>query len=1303
MAFGGLKKWFEDRVSNVGNVVGAIAHGINPLDNGQGWTNKPVNTSNTPQERADDARLQAAVRQARSNVVSGSMTPQQARGFALSNAAFSTPTFQRAITPDQAIYKPGQKLIDIATNRKVAPVAMGIGRSAAGTAESLSGLYDLATPGVGQNRFGKIAQNAGVTADKVVDREAYNKLAYKGGQAFGDVATFMASGAPIAKGVGTVTNIASKAPVIGRAITSVDEAAKAGNLVAKGAKYLTRPDVASDIIADTALNAGFRSNRGKEVTPGSMAVDAGMSVGMGAGIGLAGYGAKQAYKGAKKAAPEVIDAAKTVKYITDKLDPSVRELDRQYDQLNKQWQASSPQARRNIDAAIKQNRLERNRYTRVAFGNSMLDVSGDPRFNEELPDNALDKVVQPKISNITPSRELLPTNGVKLTGNVDKAFRSTRSIIERQGKTGAELANDLQRARDVEEIYQAEILKQIPTVRKLKGSDYENFVDATQGVTPPANPKVAQAVAEWKAVHPTIRDRAVAAGLDVGDLGPNYYPHMIDYDAVFKDKNKYNQAINHIVETGQAPSVEEAVKLLGYARDVSRNRKFGNLEASRLVDIPFYDKSKQSLTSYIQGSSKRIAQTETFGKNDEIALKKIAQIGQEGGDTEAAKNAYDVAVGAKRYSPTASKISGGIRKYNTTTKLGLGALTNVSQNVNTGIVTGHLRTAKAMVKQLSPQTREFVGDTGVIADAVINDLKQNQGYTTFTSKVIGRGLNLITAPAFGAVEKFNRAVAATAGRDYALRLAQKGDEATLRKLGVTGKIGKELTEDQQIQAARKVVEKTQFKVDPQDLPGWVDSPGGKLVAQFRTFSYNQGKFFSNEIIKPMAKGNVMPMARLLAAMPLGYALYETRRAIDGRPEEENLTKRTLAVFNKIGGAGLVSDVYQGINPIGSKYLPSDRRQSMAVSTFGGPAAGTAAQAVGALSDTIQRKNIPKDESRLEGKVAVGKTGDSYTDLTSLSRFGLSQVPVVGSAIKNRVLPYKKESNADAGKDPLKDAIASKASAASSSTGKDDFNTIAKAAFGSAEGKKFMALKNDDERKAFAQESSDNRALYNQYVAMKKTFTGGDKLLASGLDDKSTKVLQKYDRMTDKAKETTFNRDKAAEYEYELANYENKKANGEISRVEEINQQQKLKKMKVASDFEKQYRDVYDGLSKSEVYDLITSDKDDKKIADQLLSLDDALVKAGVIDKSKFRDKYGNVSFEPSSKKSGGKGKGKGKGGRKGRKGSGIAGIKISTPPTEKMKLKLAGGSPGVSLRKPSIKVGRSKTYTIKGMKSTKIA
>lgn len=866
----------------------------------------------------------------------------------------------------------------------------------------------------------------------------YNRFSNRGGVL--NTGTFFRSPEEAASG-----NFGTAAKRIGAgtvgAAVEVAPFARGSSFALKGKSFARS---APKLIAENTLYSGVGSVAGQLLNNDRVDLkQTAKDIGIGNALGFAGYGAGKALPVARDAA---LNAPQVARQANDRIfstNPEVAQGG--YARVPGNNPIGSPQTIgdiQNASNARPQADLQRQYEVAHNTGNTVeaeriAQQMGDPglsgqMLSPEARQALIERTRNPRLLQDTPNTptpqstapEKLPEYNTKKVSNLDKAFRSTRSIIERQGASGKQLADMLQGARDTQEIYLGQLQKQMPTLADIArgknlqwtNKDFENFVDSTQGLAKPSSPRIAQAVAEWKATHPGIRNRAVGAGLDVGDLGENYYPHFIDYDRIFKDKNNYNAAINHLVDSGQAKSPEEAIQLLSYARDVSRNREFGNLEASRVVDLPFYDKTPNSLLSYLSGSTKRIAQAETFGAKDEKSLDLIKRIGEEGGDTEAAKNAYDIAVGARKYNPTSSKISKGIRQYVTTTRLGLGALTNVSQNVNTGVVTGVMNTAKAALKQLDPKTRSFVGDTGVIADAVLNDIRTQAGFSSFGEKLAGKVVNKITAPGFASVEKFNRSLAATAGRDYGLRLAQKGKDSTLRKLGVTGDIkNKTLTPEQQVQVARKVVEKTQFKVDAQDLPGWADSPGGKLVAQFRTFSYSQGKFVSNEILKPLARGNILPATRFLAALPIGYALYETKRKISGRPEEENKTKIGSQAVQNIGGLGIVMDIYQSLNPLGSKYLPPDRRTSMAVSAFGGPAVGVATQGIGAASEAIQRKNTPTDESRLEGKVVAGKNDDTYTDLTSASRFGLQQVPIVGTPIKNRLLPYKTESNADAGK------------------------------------------------------------------------------------------------------------------------------------------------------------------------------------------------------------------------------------------------------------------------------------------------
>jgi hypothetical protein len=805
----------------------------------------------------------------------------------------------------------------------------------------------------------------------------------------------------------------------------------------------------------------------------------------------------------------------------------------------------------------------------------------------------------------------LPTSGVKPVRLVDKAFRSTRSIIERQGPEGQKLADMLRSSRDAEELHLAQIQKTAPTLHSLRGKDFGSFVDAVEGKVAPATPKIAKAVEEWRTVAPAIRNQATKVGLDVGDLGPKYYPHFIDFEKLKNGSSSYNRAINHLVSTGQAQDIPGAIKLLNYARDTSRNRKFGNLEASRIVDLPGYDKTPDSLRRYLQGSTRRIAHTQTFGSEDQKALNLLAKIGEKGGDVESAKNAFNIAVGAKRYGADGQKISNAIRSYNTTTRLGLGAISNAAQNVNTGIVTGHLRTLGALVKQLKPSERSYVQSTGVISDAVINDLREQAG-------LVGKGVSRLTAPGFQKVETLNRSVAATAGKDYALRLAQKGDEATLRKLGVKGPIqGKTLTNDQQIAASRAIVEKTQFKVDPQDLPGWASSPGGKLVAQFRTFSYNQGKFVSNEVLKPMRTGNYRPFARLLAALPVGYAVYESRRLINNRPEETNQARLGAEVFNNIGGGGLVTDIFRGLVPLNGKYVPPDRRTSMAVGTLGGPTAGAAADLVGGISDAIQRKNVPA--AGLDGKVAVANNGDQYTDLTSLARTGLRQVPIIGTRLQNTLVPYTQPDKpvqlvpgaSAAESAPVPAAVPDNGSILTGD------NTTPQAKKNAQDATKLKKAQVDAGLRLGGTKELD--------AAQTRIDTAAKKF-PEGLSKDSQTVLTRYAKLNTNGKDK-FNADLNNVYNLKAAQYEEKKRAGGMSNLEDYKAQQDLYRAKVQKDFSPDAVKLY-GMSKAALRDYFASNPTQRALFNEVQQLDSALTGSGLQDKNKF---YNGLSSTSGSK------------------------------------------------------------------------
>lgn len=580
-----------------------------------------------------------------------------------------------------------------------------------------------------------------------------------------------------------------------------------------------------------------------------------------------------------------------------------------------------------------------------------------------------------------------PTGPVKTVGIFRKAFDRTRNIIGSQGVGGKKLAGMLEESRNQAEITSGGWQLKLSDVRSLSNKEFENMVDVMEGKAAPISSKVATAAQTARQVEDEVVRLGNESGLDINYLS-GHFPHVYK-ESAFAGDNFYKN-VQHLVQTGQAKTEAEASQMLRYAQDLVRNRRQGNLEMPRIADLPGYEKTKEAFFNYLDSAANRIAQAKVLGKGDERALALINQIGQEGYDSTSAKNLFDIAVGAKKYDADSLKLSGALTGAQTVTKLGLGAITNTGQSLNTASVVGVIRTIlNAPKAAFSQEAKDFALRAGVTVDGVIKDVRSGSGF--------GGKIGKIGAPGFNTVEKFNRTLAAYAGRDFAREMASKaaqGDKGAieaLNKLGINGDAirtsGRTLTEAEEIQAARSIVERTQFKVDPQDLPAWASSPWGRVLSQFRTFSYNQTAFVARELIQPALKGNVLPLTRYLLLAPLvGGTIMEAKNVLRNRPQEEDPTKRIAQYFQQAGGLGIAGDLYTGLFPQNSKYLDANRAVTLALSTLGGPTAGSIVEGYGALTNAVQGK--PQN----------------------LERFALRQIPVVGPTVSNTLLPYKPGGN-----------------------------------------------------------------------------------------------------------------------------------------------------------------------------------------------------------------------------------------------------------------------------------------------------
>lgn len=576
-----------------------------------------------------------------------------------------------------------------------------------------------------------------------------------------------------------------------------------------------------------------------------------------------------------------------------------------------------------------------------------------------------------------------------------KFWVTTKGLMSRLGDTGEVIAKRLSAMRDAVELGQNEFFNMIPTVNKItKGigskKEFKQFVDAlealSRGETPRMTARVAQAVKEWNAAIPLIRERARAAGIDVGDLGENYFPRIYDLDK----RSNFNKAVDFLVSTNQAETRGQAENILNQMRtDQLKNGMFSSFK-KRTVELPDYDKTPSAMVRYLEGAFDNIARKEQFGANNEVITYLLERIGTQYGvkAQEAAAKLWNIASKqGDNYSQNAMKASSLIRQFNSLTKLGTAAVTNLGQNINTITSYGTKNYFESLYKYFfTPDGKKFKNETGVALDRVLENTKVNMGVTR---GAIGK----ISVPGFNAVETFNRNLAAEAAKNYAERQARVAAgggpfaaraQRRLQEMGITGDIGAKLTPEQQIQAARKGVETTQFKIDPMDLPPWMDSPLGKTVAQFKTFAYKQTGYLYNEVVKRALKGDMMPLIRFMSIAPvLGNAIGDTRAAITGYEQEEKSPFQWYVEgLSNVGGLGL------GLNDIRMIYenRESAKLPSMLASTVLGPTAG--------------------NFTELANNIAKG-IGQGYW--SPLGRQGVKSVPVISpisGRLNKALFPFK---------------------------------------------------------------------------------------------------------------------------------------------------------------------------------------------------------------------------------------------------------------------------------------------------------
>lgn len=241
---------------------------------------------------------------------------------------------------------------------------------------------------------------------------------------------------------------------------------------------------------------------------------------------------------------------------------------------------------------------------------------------------------------------------------------------------------------------------------------------------------------------------------------------------------------------------------------------------------------------------------------------------------------------------------------------------------------------------------------------------------------------------------------------------------------------------------------------------------------------------------------------------------------------------------------------------------------------------------------------------------------------------------------------------------------------------------------------FKNLSKEDQEKVKNAIDSDFKQIGSTFGKLER----GDEV-KNKLSDRHTGLLQGFNsgkyieealKGTKQVNKDRLNSENDYEYNEFKKEYEEKSAKGEYSRKSRIDAQNKLKRLEVGKDFTKETRDLY-GLGKDDLRNLIESSEDGNKVLDNVIAYGDALVRAGIASRNKFRDRYGNISLSGTSRsgRSGGS-----------RSRSGTTSYKMDTMSLIRGALKSSRSKSSVSFNRKT--ATKANTRAIKRLNSSKI-
>lgn len=463
----------------------------------------------------------------------------------------------------------------------------------------------------------------------------------------------------------------------------------------------------------------------------------------------------------------------------------------------------------------------------------------------------------------------------------------TATALRRRGKVGNEIADKLFTVNREATQMAARPVEALKALKKLTPDESEQFINLMEGKIRPE--EATERVRNMSVVHRNFLDKfgdeAEKAGLQLRTSDGTTVP--------FAKRPDFFPHIN--------PDEADAPLLLG-PNEMAPGARSGSLEHVRDGDAPFLRDPVAALATYYASSARKLAEVRHFGADVGKAVNEyVIRASAAGEPTDFVRDALTRTLGGgPRVNQAERGLASGLMNLQVMAKLPTAVIGNATQTVFTISKAGFKNTASAafdLLKSKAFRDPAIVDEaiaSGATMEALVNELVAGKH-----TDLLARGASgVLKATGFTVVERFNRLLAAQSGIRTAQELAavatkQKSlpwygmtharDRAVrdLERMGVdvpTLRTTGELSAQDRANAGFWMSHKTQFGTRFEDMPlGWSSSPMAKVMTQFKGFSFKAGKFMKDELVKPAMQGDVMPVARFVAAAGLFGGVTETAR------------------------------------------------------------------------------------------------------------------------------------------------------------------------------------------------------------------------------------------------------------------------------------------------------------------------------------------------------------------------------------------------------------------------------------------